>query len=311
MSLNYGKSIEKRLGGSKTFFGRRKSPMERRSGGEKVLYIIVFIIFSLQTFTMFFVVWWLFNNSLKDPFEYSRLENSLQLPNKLLFGNYASAFKTLNAGETTFFEMILNSLYYTAVTSLLGSFCPAITGYVMSKYRFKGRGVIYSVAILTLTLPIVGSGAAYMKLLHNLGLYDNLLFYVVNNLSGFSSSFLIYAAFFSGVSWSYAEAAEIDGANPYQIFFKIMFPQALPVYFTYVIISAIACWNEYNMMILYMPSYLSLAAGLYTFQASATRAANYPVYFAGLIVSMIPTLIIFGAFSDKVMTSLSVGGLKG
>jgi len=293
------------------FFQRKVDALNRRSKSEKILFTIVFVIFAIQTFTMFFVLWWLINNSLKDPFEYAQLKNSLHFPEQMQFGNYIQAFKTLNTCEITFFEMILNSLYYTVVCSFLGSFCPAVTGYVLAKYRFKGRNLIYSIAILTLTLPIVGSGAAYMKLLHNLGLYDNPLFYIVNNFNGFGANFLIYSAFFSGLSWSYAEAAEIDGANPWQIFFKIMFPQALPIYFTYVIICAIACWNEYNLMILYMPSYLSLAAGLYTFQARATRAANYPVYFAGLIVSMIPTLIIFGTFSDKVMTSLSVGGLKG
>ena len=292
-------------------FKRNVEAINRRSGSEKVLFAIVFFIFAIQALTMFFVFWWLLNNSLKDPFEYGKLKNSMKLPEEFLFGNYLEAFKTLNTEDVSFFEMIANSLYYTIVCSLLGSFCPAITGYVLSKYKFAGREIIYSVAIISLTLPLVGTGAAYMRLLHNLKLYDNPMFYVVSNLSGFGALFLIYAAFFGGLSWSYAEAAEMDGANPYQIFFKVMFPQCLPIYFTNVIISAIACWNEYNLMILYMPHYLSLAAGLYEFQANATRGANYPVYFSGLIISMIPTLILFGVFSDKIMTSLSIGGLKG
>ncbi len=298
----------------KFFFKRNIEAINRRNGTEKILYGVVFLIFAVQTFTMLFVFWWLFNNSLKEPLnEYGELSNSLRFPKNPLneLVNYIEAFQTLNTDEVTFFEMIANSLYYTAICSLLGSFCPAVTGYVLSKYKFVGRELIYSVAIISLTLPLVGTGASYMKLLHNLRLFNNPLFYVVSNLSGFGSIFLIYAAFFGGLSWSYAEAAEMDGANPYQIFFRVMFPQCLPVYFTNVIICAIACWNEYNLMILYMPRYLSLAAGLYDFQANATRGADYPVYFAGLIISMIPTLIIFGVFSDKIMTSLSVGGLKG
>ena len=296
----------------KRFFARKKhSALNKRSGGEKVLYAIVFVIFCFQAFTLLFVIWWLFNNSLKDPFEYGRMENSLAFPEKPLFGNYLKAFELLNNGETTFLAMIGNSLMYTVINSFLGSFVPAVTGYVLSKYRFKGRTLIYNVAIVCMILPIVGTGAAYMKLLHTLGLYNNPLFYVVVSLGGFNGTFLIYAAFFGGLSWSYAEAAEIDGANPWQIFFRVMFPQAFPVYFTYVIICAIACWNEYNMMILYMPDWLSLAAGLYSFRANAERGANYPVFYAGLIISMIPTFILFAVCSDKVMTSLSVGGLKG
>ena len=292
-------------------FKRKVESLNRRSGGEKVLFAIVFVVFLLQAFTMFFVFWWLFNNSLKDAFEYGNLKNSMHFPKAPEFENYIEAFQTLNTDEFSFLEGIANSIYYTVVCSFLGSFCPAITGYVLSKYKFAGREVIYSVAIVSLTLPVVGTGAAYMRLLHTLQLYNNPLFYVVSNLSGFGAIFLIYAAFFGGLSWSYAEAAEMDGANPYQIFFSVMFPQCLPIYFTNVIICAIACWNEYNLIILYMPKYLSLAAGLYEYQATADRGADYPVYFAGLIISMIPTLVIFSVFSDKVMTSLSVGGLKG
>lgn len=293
------------------FVKRKRSVLNARTKGEKILFSATFIVFMIHSLTFVFVFWWLFNNSLKDAFEYGTLGTSMNLPKELLFDNYLKAFKLLNAGKISFGQMLLNSVMYTVICSFLGSFTPAVTGYVLSKYRFKGRNAIYNVAIICMMLPIVGAGAAYMKVLHSLQLYNNPLYYIVLCLSGFNGNFLVYSAFFSGLSWAYAEAAEIDGANPWQIFFKIMFPQALPVYFTYVITCAIGCWNEYNMMILYMPDWLSLAAGLYTFRANAQRGANYPVYFAGLIVSMIPTITIFAMFSGKIMTSLSIGGLKG
>lgn len=293
------------------FVKRKRSVLNARTIPEKILFSVTFIIFAIHSLTFVFVFWWLFNNSLKDPFEYAILGTSMNFPKEWLFDNYFKAFKLLNAGEIGFVQMIFNSVFYTVVSSFLGSFTPAVTGYVLSKYRFKGRNAIYNIALICMTLPIVGAGSAYMKVLHSLKLYNNPLYYFVLSLSGFNGNFLVYASFFSGLSWAYAEAAEIDGANPWQIFFKIMFPQALPVYFTYVITCAIGCWNEYNMMILYMPDWLSLAAGLYTFRANAQRGANYPVYFAGLIVSMIPTITIFAMFSGKIMTSLSIGGLKG
>ncbi|MBQ7880117.1 MAG: carbohydrate ABC transporter permease, partial [Clostridia bacterium] len=116
---------------------------------------------------------------------------------------------------------------------------------------------------------------------------------------------------FKGISWSYAEAAILDGANPYVIFFRIMLPQAKGIVLTYAITNSIAFWNEYQSIVLYLPSYPTLASGLFEFKARATRRANYPVYFAGLIISMIPTLVLFSAFSGRIMTSISVGGLKG
>ena len=80
---------------------------------------------------------------------------------------------------------------------------------------------------------------------------------------------------------------------------------------TYAITGAIANWNEYQTMILYLPSFPTLASGLFEYKENAVRMANFPVYFAGLILSVVPTLVLFCAFSNRIMTSISIGGLKG
>ena len=90
----------------KPFFWKRNvEALNRRSGTERLLYVIVFVIFALQAFTMFFVFWWLLNNSLKDPFEYGKLQNSMQFPKELLFENYIKAFQ--NSGVPVRFNTIL------------------------------------------------------------------------------------------------------------------------------------------------------------------------------------------------------------
>ena len=122
---------------------------------------------------------------------------------------------------------------------------------------------------------------------------------------------MVYYGFFKSVSWFYAEAAQIDGAGPFTIFFRIMLPQAVPIMLTYAITNAIFNWNEYQTIILYLPSFPTLASGLFDYKAQADRLGNIPIYFAGLVLSMIPTILLFSVFSNKVMTSLSIGGLKG
>ena len=88
-----------------------------------------------------------------------------------------------------------------------------------------------------------------------------------------------------------------------------MLPQALPVMLTYFITGAIGAWNEYESIILYMPDWPTLAVGLFEFQETARD--DMPAYYAGLVISMIPTIAIFAIFSDKIMRSVSIGGLKG
>lgn len=284
--------------------------LNKRSKGEKIAFAVVCGLFMLYSLTMIFALAWMLINSLKGPLEYAK-GTTVSLPETMRFSNYSLAFETLNVGNNTFADMLLNSIWYTLLGVGLTCFVPAVTGYVLAKYEFRGKQIIFTLAILSMTLPIVGGTAAYMRLMHRLDLFDSPMYVVVANLGGFSGTFLVYNAFFKGVSWSYAEAAILDGANPFIIFFRIMLPQAKSIILTYAITNAIAFWNEYQAIILYLPSFPTIASGLFEFKANATRMANYPVYFAGLIISMIPTLILFSAFSGRIMTSLSVGGLKG
>ena len=284
--------------------------LNMRSKSEKIVYPIVFTIFLLQALSLLLPVAWMFMSSFKGALEFEG-GNAFDLPKKWLAGNFLEAFEMLNVGDTNFFGMIFNSLWYTIIVSALGAFVPSITGYVMSKYKFKLKPVFFSIAIISMTIPIVGATASYMKIIAFLNLYNTPFYTIVTSLGGFGGSFLVYYGFYKSVSWSYAEATMIDGGGPYTIFFKIMLPQAIPIILTYFITGAIANWNEYQTMILYLPDYPTLASGLFEYQSNSIRMANYHVYFAGLIISMIPTLLLFGIFSDKIMTSISIGGLKG
>ena len=249
-------------------------------------------------------------SSFKGALEYSG-GGAFDLPKEWLFENFGKAFEMLNVGKTNFFGMIFNSLWYTGVVTSLGVFVPAVTGYVMSKYEFKGKNVIFTVAISSMVIPIVGNTASYMQVISFFGVYDNPVYTFITSLGGFGGSFLVYYGFFKAVSTAYMEAAKIDGANPFVIFFKVMLPQGVPIMLTYAITGAIGNWNEYNTMILYLPSFPTLASGLFEYQSNAVRSVNYPVYFAGLLISMVPTIALFAAFSEKIMTSISIGGLKG
>ena len=285
--------------------------MTTHKGADRIYFTIAFIIFAVHCLSLVIPYVWMILSSLKEANEYNLGESLLALPKGFDIQNYANALENLYdpVTNTTFFGMIGNSIWYTFLQAGLACFMPCLTGYVMSKYRFKGREFIYAVVIFSMTVPIVGSGASTMKLFHTLNLYDTPVRLFVGGLSGFGGTFIVYYGFFKGVSWSYAEAAQIDGGGPYTILFRIMLPQALPIMMTYFLTGAIGAWNEYESIILYMPSYPTLAVGLFTYRDYAR--SDMPTYYAGLVISMIPTLVVFATFSSKIMTSVSIGGLKG
>lgn len=291
------------------------SILNKRSSAEKILFAIMFAIFAVHAFTLIFPFVWMFMSSLKGGTEYFMQENPFSLPQKPLFSNYITAFSKLtvnyNGKDTNLFGMLFNSIWFSALKTLLYVIVPALIGYVMAKFNFWGKEVLYGYIVFTITFPIYGSGAAYMKLMHTLRLYDTPLLFVVTGCYGLGATLLIYISFFKAISNSYAEAAKIDGANAFQIMLKIMLPQASPVLLTYAITGVISTWNTYEEVLLYLPSYPNIAAGLSLFENSSAAAINKPLYFAGILMSSIPSLVLFAVFSSKIMTSLSIGGLKG
>lgn len=283
---------------------------ERRTKTEKVLHLIITIALIIQICSLFLPWVWTFLSALKEKLEFAN-GDPFALPKKWLFSNFITAFSLLEVDGTTFGGMIWNSVWYVGINSMLDLFVPACTGYCLSKYNFRGKTLIYTTAITCMTIPIIGSMASAFRIYMSLGIYDTPLYVVVSSMGGFGGTFLIYYGYFKNISWSYAEATMMDGGGPFTIFFKIMLPQAMPLLTTYAITGAISSWNDYMTFITYMPSWPNLATGLYQFQSDMTRSINYPVFFAGSLISLIPTMIIFLTCSSKIMTSLSIGGLKG
>lgn len=284
------------------------SVLSKHVGNEKILFIIVFVIFTIHSLSLIFPAAYMFMNSFKDATEY--FDSAIAFPQAFDYKNYTEVFSSFRVGNDTFFTMLFNSVWYVALTALSGVLMPMTVGYCLARYNFPGKNLLYSIVLFSLTIPLVGSGAAGLKLLGALGIYDSPLNKVVNLMSGFTGSFLVFYGFFKSVSPAYSEAAKVDGAGPYTIYFKIILPQAVPIITTYLITNSIAAWNDYESVLLYFPSWNTISSGLFSYKENNARG-DFPLYYAGLVVATIPALTVFAVFSKRIMTSLSVGGIKG
>ncbi|MCI8368649.1 MAG: carbohydrate ABC transporter permease [Clostridia bacterium] len=284
---------------------RRKS---RTSTDFLITKIIIFTLFALYAFTLIFAMLWAFSASLKSQKEF--YDNVNGLPREWLFSNYGTAFKQVSANGHNMFEMFWNSVWYSCGGALLGVLTSAVTSYVVAKYKFPGRGFIYGVAIVTMMIPIVGSFPSQYKVYTALHIIDT-PFLLITKAAGFGFNFMVLYSFFRTLSWTYAEAGFIDGASHFKVFTRIMLPQALPVMGSLFMVQVVQLWNEYMEPNLFLQSYPTLSSGLYIFQLEMTRGINFPVLFAGLIISVIPVIILFVCFQNTMMESMSVGGIKG
>lgn len=269
--------------------------------------IIVFIVFLIYAASLLGALLWAFMNSLKGKYEY--LENVVALPKDWLFSNYIKAFQVLEINDSNAFTMLFNSLWLSLARPAINILTATMASYVMSKYKFPGRDLIWGIILTIMVLPIYGNGAAGLLLYKNLGFYDSPLI-LLASVTGLGGNMMIISAF-DGVSKSYMEAAFVEGAGHFRVFWQIMVPQITGLLSALYIMAFIGNWNDYMTSLMYLPSYLTLSTGLYVFQEFNARTLDVPLLFAGALLCMVPTTLLFITFQDKFMNLSFGGGIKG
>ncbi len=283
---------------------------QQKNVGQKIVYAVVFAYLCLHCLSLIYPLIWLIISSLKDSYEYMTV-NPFAFPEKVLFHNYVEAFELIQVRGTTFFGLLYNSLWWSIGNTVINLFMSSLVAYVMAKYKFGAHKYIYAVIIMIMVTPIYGSGSAAYKLAVDLNIINSPLL-LIKSLGGYSGfNFLVLFSFYKSISWSYAEAAFMDGAGHFEVYLKVMLPMALAPVLSLAIVVWIGIWNGYMEPLVYLYDYPTLATGLYVYEKDMTRAINYPVYFAGVTMCLAPVMILFICAQDMIMNSISTGGLKG
>lgn len=252
---------------------------------------------------------WCFFNSFKGRQDF--IFNTWGLPEKFVWQNYVDCFY-MTYNDVTIGGMIVNSLIFTigcTVTSLF--FCSA-TSYTITKYKFFGHNFFYTFTFIMMLVPAMGATAANYKLYNELGIYDTYIGMFIGSMGGFGGAFIFLYSFYKNLSWTYAEAAFIDGAGHFTTYFRIMVPMAMPAIVAIGIMNAIGVWNDYFTFYLYTPSKVTLAVGLNGLsELNKYGKISYPQLFAAMVISMIPVIVVYAIAQKFIVANTTVGGVKG
>lgn len=294
---------------------RKKSKISRKMDWfEIVLYVIV----TLYVISMIYVLFYGLLNSVKDSTDFFR-GNVFGLPKKEFgwhFENYAQVledFKVtdISGNDVYLLEMFFNSLAYAVLMSLFCMATQIVTSYAIAKYNFKLKPVLYGVAVVVMLLPIIGSLASEVQMADAFGFTDNLIGVCIMKCKYPGLYFLVFYATFKGVSWTYAEAAQIDGAGHFKIFLQVMLPLIKSTIFAVFILLFIEYWNDYYTPMVFLPNKPTLSYGLFRFQSDNNTSTSPPIQLAACILACLPVLVLFAAFKDKIMGNVTMGGIKG
>lgn len=283
-----------------------------------IFEIISVAILGVYCITLLFTLGWGVVISLQNIIDFTL--NPFSLPSKPEFSNYLNALKEMSveiasgAGrrEVEFLELFINSLVYVAGCSIISTYTHVSCAYVAAKYPRFITKLMHTIVVVVISFPMVGSLSSGLVLLKSTGVYNNLIMYFLY-CGGFTgTNFLIFYSAFKGVSSTYAEAAQLDGAGHYTIFWKIMVPMIKNIIIGMMLLGIIGYWNDWYTPMVYLPSYPTISYALYKFQFKTSNSvSSIPAQTAGCILVALPTLILFIIFRNKFIGNISIGGLKG
>lgn len=277
---------------------------------KKITFIVAFVFFVTMALLFTYPLFWAVINSFKSAAEF--FEGSFGLPKEWRFANYIKVFTDFRYKTYYYHDMLFNSLWMMVIKITVNVLSSAFLAYAVARYRFPGKELIYAMVIFANTIPIVGSGPAYYKLMMSLGMVNNPLLIWIAWAGAFDFAFIVFYGTFKGISQSYSESAKIDGASNLKILFRIVFPQAWPSIMAIAITQSIGVWNDYGTVMIYLRDFPNLAYGLYVFNLESGWVENSKaIYLAAVTISIIPVTALYAANQKLILTNVTAGGLKG
>lgn len=275
---------------------------------QKIVLYFIMVVFILYTLSIVIPIFWMFLNTFKTAKEY---DFGKFFPQGFEWRNYVVAFSELTVYKTNVLGMMFNSFWYAVGGAGLGVLCGTMVAYSISKYRFWGRGLLSTVAIVVMVVPIVGALPSQYKVYEFLNMINS-PFILICFTSGFGMNYLVMRGAFDNLSWNYAEAAFIDGAGHFRVCFQIMLPQVFPMITALFLIAFIGTWNDYMSPLIFMPELPTLSTGLYVYEAKHKKSMemSMPIYFTGVMLCLLPVLTLFLIFRNTIMEMSLGGGIK-
>ncbi|MBO8156960.1 MAG: carbohydrate ABC transporter permease [Bacillaceae bacterium] len=233
------------------------------------------------------------------------MHQPLSLPEDWTLSGYIKVFTSLNIG-TLFKNTIIISTSVTVLNVILN----AMVAYALSKLRFPGREIIFKVVIGSMMIPAILLLIPTYVMMFNFGWVNTYRVMILPVALSAYNIFLI-RQFLIGIPDAYIEAARMDGANEFQVFFKVIMPMSKPVLATVAILAFMTSWNDLFMALLYLrdESMFTLQLGLYTFKTTIPGQFLEQLWAATTLVTL-PVVVVFFFMQKYFIEAFSSAGLK-
>ncbi|TDN45399.1 carbohydrate ABC transporter membrane protein 2 (CUT1 family) [Curtobacterium flaccumfaciens] len=279
------------------------SRARRRSGRRGGSHWWIHVVLGVGGFVMAFPFLWQIIMSLSTNAQVQSVTPTFW-PGELQWQNYVQVFERL-----PFLSQLGTSVMVTIIRTLAQIVLCTLAGYAFARMRFRGRAILLALVLSILLVPSQVYLISQYQIVQGLGWLDTLMGIVAPGLFSAFGTFLMRTAFLN-LPPELEEAARMDGANPFQTFWRIMLPLARPSISVLAITTVLWSWNEllWPLVVSTRAEDMPLAAGLATL--SSDRTIDYPVLMAASLMAMAPVLIMFVVLQRRVIDGLASSGLK-
>lgn len=271
----------------------------------KISMFFTYLILAIFAIMAIAPLVWLAINSFKTSQDYQM--NRLGLPTVWYWQNYVQAWQRGNFGI-----YIINSIIYTAITTVAILILSFMSGFAFSKIQNKATKGIYGSYVIGILMTLQSIMIPLFVLINQVGLYDTKLGVLIPYIGiGLPMGVYLSTEYMKSIPSALVESARIDGASYWKIFISIIAPMAAPVGTTLSILQISGTWNEFMLinMLTSSTKNKSLPVGIQSF--AGALSTDYGKLFASLMIGLIPMLIFYIIFRKEITKGVSAGAVKG
>lgn len=283
--------------------------LSRRTRGrlqQLVQHVPAYAILILWSAFTLFAIGWIAMSSLKSTRQL--FQEPLALPPEPRFENYDIAWNAVDMSR-----YFVNSVIVVSISVVLILLISAPAAYVLSRIKFRGSNALTTVFTAGMGIPYPLLFIPLFALMLDLHLTNSLPGLILVYVS-LSLPFTIYilTGFFITLPSELEDAAVIDGCSDYQVYWKIMLPLASPGMLTAAIFNFIGLWNEYQLALVFANTEKTrtLSLGLYALRNALQYTGDWASLFAGIVIIMVPTVVIYVVLSEKMISGITMGSSK-
>jgi len=279
-----------------------------RSTNQTILNVIAYIVLILGALTMLIPFVWMISVSLRLPA--NQFSRNI-IPSPATFQNYIDLFKDLP--NQAFLYLTYNSFKISILTVIGQVLTCAMAAFVFAVVKFKGRDFLFALLVATLMIPPQVSLIPNFIIFKYLGWIGTQLPLIVPAFWGGAFGTFLLRQYFLTIPRDLVDAARMDGASLFDIFWRIYMPLSKPAVAALSIFVFKDAWNDLLRPLVYLPTNMqktTLTVGLAFFQQQLQMGGKFTVLMAGAFLSIVPLLIIFFIAQKQFIEGIALSGVK-